>query len=47
MRNVILYIWQLPQNLLGLLLIAFYKGSDNDADVVAALANHPNISISQ
>lgn len=25
MRNVILYIWQLPQNLLGLLLIAFYR----------------------
>lgn len=25
MKNALLYIWQLPQNLLGLLLIAFYK----------------------
>lgn len=25
MRNVLLYFWQLPQNLLGLLLIAFYR----------------------
>ena len=25
MKNFILYIWQLPQNLLGLLLIAFYR----------------------
>lgn len=24
-RNVLLYIWQAPQNLLGLILIAFYK----------------------
>lgn len=25
MKNVLLYLWQLPQNLLGLLLILFYK----------------------
>lgn len=25
MKNFILYIWQLPQHLLGLLLIAFYR----------------------
>lgn len=25
MKNALLYIWQLPQNLLGLLLIAFYR----------------------
>lgn len=25
MKNFILYIWQLPQNILGLLLIAFYR----------------------
>lgn len=25
MKQTLLYIWQLPQNLLGLLLIAFYK----------------------
>lgn len=24
-KNILLYIWQAPQNLLGLLLIAFYK----------------------
>lgn len=26
--NCILYLWQLPQNLLGLLLLAIYKGND-------------------
>ena len=25
MKDILLYIWQLPQNLLGLILIAFYK----------------------
>lgn len=25
MKQILLYIWQLPQNLLGLLLIAFYR----------------------
>lgn len=25
MRNLLLYLWQLPQNLLGLLLFLFYK----------------------
>lgn len=25
MKNVLLYLWQLPQNLLGLILIAIYK----------------------
>lgn len=30
MRNILLYIWQLPQNLLGLLLRAIYKGNDSD-----------------
>ena len=25
MKNILLYIWQLPQNLLGLLLLLFYK----------------------
>ena len=29
MKNIILYIWQLPQNLLGLLLIMFYKPEYN------------------
>lgn len=29
MKKVILYIWQLPQNLLGLLLRAIYKGNDS------------------
>ena len=30
LTNYLLYIWQLPQNLLGLLLLAFYKGNDKD-----------------
>ena len=30
MKEILLYIWQLPQNLLGLLLLAFYKGNDKD-----------------
>lgn len=25
MKNILLYIWQLPQHLVGLLLVAFYK----------------------
>lgn len=25
MKNILLYLWQLPQNLLGLILIAIYK----------------------
>lgn len=29
MKNVLLYLWQLPQNLLGLLLRAIYKGKDS------------------
>ena len=27
MKNVLLYIWQLPQNLLGLILYAFFKAN--------------------
>ena len=30
MKEILLYIWQLPQNILGLLLLAFYKGNDKD-----------------
>jgi hypothetical protein len=29
MKNVLLYIWMLPQNLLGLILRALYKGNDS------------------
>ena len=29
MKNFFLYVWQLPQNLVGLLLRAIYKGNDN------------------
>ena len=29
MRNTLLYIWQLPQNLIGLLLRLIYKGNDD------------------
>lgn len=29
MKQTLLYIWQLPQNLLGLLLRAVYKGNDS------------------
>lgn len=28
MKNILLYTWQLPQNLLGLLLRGMYKGTD-------------------
>lgn len=28
-KNILLYIWQLPQNLLGLILLLFYKYEDN------------------
>ena len=28
MKNALLYLWQLPQNLLGLILRAIYKGND-------------------
>ena len=30
MKEILLYIWQLPQNIVGLLLFAFYKGIDKD-----------------
>lgn len=29
MKNILLYFWQLPQNLLGLLLRLIYKGNDS------------------
>ena len=29
MKGILLYIWELPQNLLGLLLRAIYKGKDS------------------
>lgn len=29
MKNILLYAWQLPQNLVGLLLRAIYKGYDS------------------
>ena len=28
MRDILLYIWQLPQNLIGLLLLLIYKGQE-------------------
>ena len=34
MKDIIMYVWQLPQNLLGLLLRAFYKGMDLEDDIV-------------
>lgn len=30
MKKVLFYIWELPQNLLGLLLRLFYKGTDSE-----------------
>jgi len=30
LKNILLYIWQLPQNLLGLILIWYYKMIDGD-----------------
>ena len=32
MKNTLLYIWQLPQNLIGLLLILIYKGNDDNTN---------------
>ena len=32
MRNTLLYIWQLPQNLIGLLLRIIYKGNDDNTN---------------
>ena len=29
MKNILLYLWQLPQNLLGLAVIAFTKAEEN------------------
>jgi hypothetical protein len=29
MKKILLYLWQLPQNLLGLLLRQIYKGNDS------------------
>lgn len=34
MKDIIMYVWCLPQNLLGLLLRAFYKGTDLKDDIV-------------
>lgn len=30
MKNALLYLWQLPQNLLGLILLLFYEGADGN-----------------
>lgn len=48
MKEVLLYIWQLPQNLLGLLLRAIYKGNDSvyeDAIVRRSLKMKGGISL--
>ena len=34
MKNILLYAWQLPQNLVGLLLRAIYKGYDSQYESV-------------
>ena len=34
MKSIILYIWQLPQNLLGLLLCVFFKGNNSNYEAV-------------
>ena len=48
MKRVALYIWQLPQNLLGLLLRAIYRGTDteyNDAIVRMSASMQGGISL--
>lgn len=48
MKNFILYIWQLPQNLVGLILRLIYKGEDtifNDAVVRRAAKMISGISL--
>lgn len=48
MKEALLYIWQLPQNLLGLLLRAIYKGNDSvyeDAVVRRTLKMKGGISL--
>lgn len=48
MKKILLYIWQLPQNLLGLLLRSIYKGKDsmyNDAIVRRSTKMRGGISL--
>lgn len=48
MKEMLLYIWMLPQNLLGLLLRAIYKGNDSvyeDAIVRRSLKMKGGISL--
>lgn len=48
MKKILLYIWQLPQNLLGLILRSIYKGKDsmyNDAIVRRSTKMRGGISL--
>ena len=40
MKKTLLYIWQLPQNLLGLLLRAIYRGTDTDYEGALVRRSH-------
>lgn len=49
-KNVLLYLWQLPQNLLGLVLIAYYRPErkyilDNGVEIHFASKMHGGISL--
>lgn len=50
LKNILLYLWQLPQNLLGLLLVAFYRPErkhimDNGNEIYFATKMHGGISL--
>lgn len=50
LKEILLYLWQLPQNLLGLILIAYYKPErkhvlDNGVEIHFATRMHGGISL--
>lgn len=46
MKNFLLYIWQLPQNLLGLLVIFFSKGERQEIDEYIFYVTDYNFGVS-
>ena len=44
MKNILLYLWQLPQNLLGLLVIAFTK-AEKKGDIYFASGRRFGVSL--
>lgn len=46
MKNFLLYIWQLPQNLLGLLVVFFSKGEKQEIDEYIFYVTDYNFGVS-